>query len=216
MNYPDYPSSGGPPYPQMPPGQGGAVPKPGGGTAITAGVLAVLGGLFMALASFVTFTLMDIIKETTAAAGIEQKHVERFDELLPDWFEGYTTVSGLGYALAAVLLLLGAVLLFTRSSVGRWMVVGGCVVVIGIAIAGFFVFPALVEEMTQAYEQRFGRPLTEVDPGFGAFGSTVFVILIPAVITLVLAVLPATGRWIAAKNPPPQPGPPGYQQPGQW
>ncbi|AXB45136.1 hypothetical protein [Amycolatopsis albispora] len=104
-----YPNSGGypaQPYPAAPPAYPGAMqPKPSGGTAITAGVLAVLGalwGLFSAISTIV---------------------------VLADFGGELPVISMIGIGLIgveAVLLLVGGILIFVKKPAGRWMVIAGC------------------------------------------------------------------------------------------
>lgn len=216
-----YPS-GGIPYPQMPPTQGGGEPPASGGTAITAGVLAVLGGLFIAFASWVTFDLIDFVTRAWSERGIPSDGVSQLESLLPDWLSTYTTLAGIGYAVAALLLLVGSCLMLMRSMAGRWMVVAGCVVVIVVAVSGMIAGPAAVTEMVDAAQAKFGSRIGEPSLGVSAAGPTVFVIIMPALATLILALVPLTGRWIDAgrhKPLPPQAQQayPSYPQPpGQW
>lgn len=216
-----YPS-GGIPYPQMPPTQGGGEPPASGGTAITAGVLAVLGGLFIAVASWVTFDLVDFVTRGWSERGIPFAGVSELASLLPDWLSTYTTLAGIGYAVAALLLLVGSCLMLMRSMAGRWMVVAGCVVVIGVAVAGMIAGPAAVTEMVDAAQARFGSRNGAPSPSLSVAGPTVFVIIMPALATLILALVPLTGRWIdggrhTPRPPQPQQAYPSYPHPpGQW
>lgn len=218
--YPAYPGSGGMPYPQMRPTEGGGEPPPSGGTAITAGVLAILGGLFLALAAWVSFALIDFVTRAWREGGIPAEDVQELENLLPEWLTTYTTITGIGYIAASLLLLVGALLLLMRNAVGRWMVIAGCAICIVVAIAGFIAGPALVDDMISAARQKFGNQVPEPELGASAFGGTVFIVIIPALVTLILAAIPPTGRWIAAgkrKALPPTPYQ-GYPQqpPGQW
>ncbi|MGC7097071.1 hypothetical protein ACPZ19_20555 [Amycolatopsis lurida] len=109
------PNSGGypaQPYPQAPPAYpGGAMPapKPSGGTAITAGVLAVLGAIWAMIS-----TVGSIIVLT------------EFSSSLP-----VMSFVGIGLvAVEALLLLVGGILMFMKKPAGRWMVIAGCALVL--------------------------------------------------------------------------------------
>ncbi|WP_153029208.1 hypothetical protein [Amycolatopsis sp. YIM 10] len=113
------PNSGGypaQPYPQAPPAYpGGAMPapKPSGGTAITAGVLAVLGALW---AMFSTVASIIVLSEYSSS--------------LP-------AMSFIGIGLVgieALLLLVGGILMFMKKPAGRWLVIAGCALVLVSAV----------------------------------------------------------------------------------
>lgn len=196
-----------PSYPGMRPAEGGGEPPPTAGTAITAGVLAVLGGLFMALAAWGSFDAVDFARGQWLDAGLTGSEAAQLESLIPDWVETYSVITGIVAVLASLQLLLGAFFLLSRVGVGRWLVVAGCVVAIGFAIAGMVALPALVDDMITALEQQTGRPLDPDVPN--TLGPMVIFIVLPAVATLVLSLVPVTGRWLAAGRRRPVPG-------GQW
>lgn len=163
------------PYPQYPP-----PPRPGGGTAITAGVLALLGGLVGALSS--------------VAAGISLAAVG--SSVTDGMSDNVKIVLIVGLAvggLTTLFLLLGSLLLFLRRTSGRVLVILGC---LG-ALAG-----SAVSLVTTA---GVASDLGEVE-GMGSalgvsLGVTAAMSLFP-LLTLILAAVPATGRWIADRNTP--------------
>ncbi len=123
---------------------------------------------------------------------------------------------------SAALLLLGGILLLMRKGAGRVLTAIG---------AAFTLFMVLVTIVVRSLDLTFyfsygGLTL------FVGVGGVLIQVLIPAIATLVLALIPPTARWVAAGKqvvPPPHfgypqaaPGypPAGYQQPGpppgQW
>ncbi|KZB87580.1 hypothetical protein [Amycolatopsis regifaucium] len=147
--------------------------------------------------------------------------------LLVDRVRSYYIVGGILDLAVGVVLLVGGILLLRRKRAGRMLVVIG-------AGAGLFFGIVLVVLRTT------GMDVAYVFGGVSAiygFLGLIVQLLIPAVATIVLALLPPTGRWLAAGKQPavpmspqnfghPQP-PPGYppagypppQQgppPGQW
>lgn len=198
MSYPQYPAQGA--YPQMgpPPGYPAAgQQQPGGGTAITAGVLAILGGLW-ALVGVVTN-----LAGAAAMAGLDSyrnSYGAPATPNLPELLGGYLIATGIVQVIVALLLIVGAVLLFMKKKVGRWLVVSGCALVVLSAIAGFVVMSA---------------HLTQLESGATLIGGGVALVLLAfPVATLVLAILPSTARWCAFVKPSvPSFGPPGGSYP---
>ncbi|MCV7066666.1 hypothetical protein H7H51_14835 [Mycolicibacterium farcinogenes] len=142
-------------YPLKPPG-------PSGATAIFAGILAIPGGLVgIALGGVAIFAIFISSQEEREA-----------------WMY-LTPLIGFGYGLSLVI---GAVSLFRRKSIGRRLVVGGCAVLIVIGIV--FV----------------GGAITESHADFDSVGIPMIVGLVFPILTLVLAMLPSTARWIRAKQ----------------
>ncbi|RSN08990.1 hypothetical protein DMC63_32955 [Streptomyces sp. WAC 05977] len=126
---------------------------------------------------------------------------------------------------SAALLLGGGIMLLLRKRAGRLLTVIGAAGAIGFVALAF-----LLRAIGSSFYFSYGGVMLH----FG-FGWLLFVVLIPAIATLVLALVPPTARWLAAKPqadsaqppnfgyPPPQPGyppSPGAQQqgqpPGQW
>ncbi|RSN47974.1 hypothetical protein DMC64_12195 [Amycolatopsis sp. WAC 04197] len=123
---------------------------------------------------------------------------------------------------SAALLLGGGILLLVRKRAGRVLTVIGSAGAIGFVVLTF-----LFRAIGSSFYFSYGGVMLH----FG-FGWLLFVVLIPAIVTLVLALIPPTGRWLAAKDTaaqpqnfgyPPQPGyPPGPgaqqqgQPPAQW
>lgn len=132
-------------------------PQPSAATAISAGVLAVLGGLLALVAFLFPFSDIRMVMahpDTFADAGV--------------WIYVQTAVR----TIYGLLLLVGAVLLFRRQVVGKWLVVAGCVL-------------ATIPTLHLGTNDIVGG----------------LMYLVPPIATLVLAVVPSTTRWIAARPP---------------
>lgn len=199
MSYPDYLTGGMPPPAPM------SRQPASGGTAISAGVLAILGAVFMALIAFVSFTIIDLIRQVWDQGGFDQREIGELERYLPGWLDTYATATGAAYALASALLGIGAILLFMRTSVGRWMVVAGCVTAIAMSVIGFFAGSVLAGDITEAARSQGGQATSEVSLDAATYGSVTAFVIVPALVTLILAAVPATGRWIAdRRQPPPQ------------
>ncbi|WP_157120859.1 hypothetical protein [Nocardia miyunensis] len=187
-------------YPQYP---GGYQPYPQGqgmepssGTAMAAGVLASLGAAGQILGG-----ALDIVVGSA---------LPDFDDevLRNSWFSGYLIGIGVIGLITAGLLGTGAVLMFRRKPLGRILITAGCVVTIVVGVASYVVL----------YAGGVGAPAGSfLMGGLGGLVGQVF-----PVITAILTLLPATGRWLAhvpgqsTGYPAPYPGPgvhPGYPVP---
>lgn len=199
MTYPQYPAQGGyqaMPAPVMPPP---GLPQASGATAIIAGVLAILGGLV---------ALIGVVGGIIASVAFSemQDQVQSYDSYatssssFPGWFAGYLLAMSVVQAGVAILLLVGAVMLFVKKAAGRWMVAAGCVLVILSGVIGFMATMSLTGDLPD------GGGITIMSGGFG------LVILVFPIATLVLALLPATARWCSQAKQ--QPMVPAYGQPG--
>ncbi|MFI9507728.1 hypothetical protein [Nocardia sp. NPDC052566] len=176
MSYPQ----GYDPYPQ----QVYNAPKPNGGTAIAAGVLACLGcipHLFSGVFSII-LAVTDIASDLTDydTTGLFSK----------GWFRPYFFVVGVVGVLVGVALGVGAVALFLRKSFGRTLIVIACVAVVLLQVVGY-VFTAGLETSS-----------TALTTGLSGFIGLIF-----PVITAVLALLPLTTRWLNYTPPAVYPGP---------
>jgi hypothetical protein len=107
-----------------------------------------------------------------------------------------------GQAISFLLLVIGGIMLFARAGAGRIMIIIGTVVKIGLVVWSFVAFPGFL---------RFTAT------GINIVGMAV---LLMALIASVLAILPPTAAYIAAKKKggpqghPPQGPPPGYPPQG--
>ncbi|MGY1988952.1 hypothetical protein [Mycolicibacterium fortuitum] len=161
-----------PGYPQQPGYPGSLQPAPPSGpssaTAITAGILALLGGLVgIVLGSGGTFAIF--------ISGQEERDARMFS--LP--------LIGFGFGLV---LLIGAISLFRRSTYGRRLIVIGCAMVILFAIIGL---ADVVFGISDSPRSDFDSIDTFLIAG-----------LFFPVLTLVMTLLPSTACWIEAKPSP--------------
>ncbi|RSN65889.1 hypothetical protein DMH01_05945 [Amycolatopsis sp. WAC 04182] len=195
MTFQQYPPQGYPPPGAYPPP--GMVRQPSGATAIIAGILAILGGLWF-------------------LAGLASNIIE-----LSHYVISFLVVGAALDLVSTALLLGGGIMLLLRKRAGRVLTVIGAASSIGFVALTF---------LLRAIGSHFYFSYGGVTLHFG-FGWLLFVVLIPAIATLVLALVPSTARWLAAKPqaagvaqppnfgyPPQQPGyppAPGAQQQGQ-
>lgn len=204
MNYPYGPygqgSPGQPGYPQQPgyppqqpnyqqqgypqqPGYPGAYPyqpvppaKPSGATAITAIVLAGLGGV----ANFFGGLLMAF----GLAAIMGDSTFQNSSAVTDSAWAALVAIVMLN-VVCGLLLLIGTVMLMLRKMVGRWLVVAGCVV------SGLSVLTSLAFVASTIGNYEYSR---------GAGSDLVGLMF--AVVTLVLVLLPSTTAWLQAKRNP--------------
>ncbi len=161
-----------------------------GGTAITAAILATLGGL-----AGLGGVLMYVVNTV------------RFDSpvfgwgFMPGWVSIVVAVSFVVDLVAAVMLLVGAAQVFGRRGSGPMLVALGCFGVIVAYLLGVFTGLVLSLEydlpIISGQSSIFGN--TSVDTMLGAYvdipwAISLLVMVFP-VVTFVLAVLPSTRRW---------------------
>jgi hypothetical protein len=164
--------------------------QPSGGTGITAGILALLGGVASALSAFGMFVLASATSESSLtngavlATGARRRSSSSSSSSGPDIdfdfdfdLAGTGVVLGIAYSVLALLLLIGGILLLRRSNTGRVMVILGCVlsIVLTVVVVG----------------------VVAVGGGISVLGAPLF-----AVLTLVLAAIAPTKRWIEAARTP--------------
>ncbi|MGV0807637.1 hypothetical protein [Mycolicibacterium setense] len=94
-------------------------------------------------------------------------------------------VFGLAGAAVGLALFIGAIALFRRKMIGRRLIIGGCAVAI---LSGLAALCDMAIGIT-------GNPSREPV----GFGVAIIVGLVFPIVTLVLAMLPSTARWIQAK-----------------
>ncbi|BCI78799.1 hypothetical protein ACJH6J_02120 [Mycobacterium sp. SMC-18] len=181
MTYPQYPQPDA--YPALP-----AVPaQPSGGTAITAGVLAALGGLLSLGITAVSLFFLIVI--ASIGSNFDRSDLEFLDSIFGILAIGMVAMVIIGLVLGtvlSVLLIAGAVLLFRRKMLGRWLVVSGCAV-------------AIVSNLMTAV---FTTAVT-ADDWYSPEGVVSVVVgLAFPITTMVLALLPSTTAWIRAERNP--------------
>ncbi|MEV0296596.1 hypothetical protein [Nocardia sp. NPDC050710] len=198
MAYPQYPGR----YEPYPAAGYSTSGPPGGGTAITAGVLACLGVLANLLGGGASIWL------GLTEYGSDLDEYDSTGLLANPAYYTFALITGVIAILVALVLGVGAVLLFTRKTLGRTLIVAGCAVVIVSQIAGVIVTVAIAGSISEA----------------GMFsGVSGLIGLVFPITTAVLALVPPTTRWLAYRPSefPQQPGypqagfpPPGYPQHG--
>lgn len=154
-------------YPAAHPDRVDPEPKASGGTAIAAGVLAAIGG---------AWHLINLILLLTTLGGTSTMHTT-------------VVVTIVGDIVLPLLLISGCVLLFMRRSIGRTLVAAGSV-----AAIAMFVINAVLTLSAAADKVDSVGVSTGTMVGIG--GITVVILSIPAIVTLILVLLPATARWI--------------------
>ncbi|HEX7659108.1 MAG TPA: hypothetical protein VF444_06460 [Pseudonocardiaceae bacterium] len=151
--------------------------EPSGGTAIAAASLAAAGA-----ATALTETV-GVIVWPFVVSGLHG---------VPVPVEWSVALQGVAGSLELILLGVGSTLLFLRRPMGRRMAKAGCVVhlVQGVIVIGLLM-PAL-------------GPALGVPSSVETAGDIIAVIavLVPAIITFVLLLLPATDRWLARDEQP--------------
>lgn len=179
-----------PPMPQMSPYPVGndqsMMSPPSGGTAITAGVLAILGALWAIVTAIVNLSIAGQAGGSPIAWVV--------------WMQG------IAFAVEVLTLGPGSIMLLTRRSAGQWLVAIGCALHIVQGIVGVI---AIVSIGHVGSVQLSGPAMVG-----GTFVGTVLVLL-PAIATLILVLLPQTGRWCAWRRRPAAPiayAPPPQQQ----
>ncbi|WP_222426551.1 hypothetical protein [Amycolatopsis rhizosphaerae] len=189
MTYPPPPGH----YPGMPQYAGGVnqtiQPRPSAGTAIAAGALAAMGS---------ALALTFVIDTFGLAVGLGGT---RFTWL--GWTQAFA------YLIEVLTLGPGAVVLFLRKPLGRWLVLTGSLVQIAQGIIALIIL--------------WSSGLSSAAMMSGNAGG-IFLVLAIAIATAILAALPITGRWLASRNQLPavplpllyaqQPPAYGQQQPG--
>lgn len=166
--YPQY--SQHPQYSQYPqyPQQGFGGPAPSGGTAIGAAVLSFLGALANILGALGNFSV----------ASMPQFHSQN---------TGLFVVMGVVALAIAAALAVGGIMLLRRNLVGRMIIAIACGVVIVLALVGYL--------MAQALLNQAGLSASATMPSL--LGRTIGSIVFP-VVTMALALVPSTKNWCLA------------------
>lgn len=133
-------------------------------TAVTAAVLATISGL---LAAGTTIVSMIIIADVASDEPADNSDLPDFGPLVAGLFVAIGAIAGI----VALLYLLGALLLFLRTTAGRVLVIIASTLGMALVL------------LVLGHDQSIGTVAA-----MSVYGTT-----------LALAALPATGRWIAAK-----------------
>ncbi|RDI55305.1 hypothetical protein DFR68_101138 [Nocardia mexicana] len=145
------------------------VPRPGGGTAITAGVLACLGGAHRLLSVIVLIAGIAMLSDLDAAGET-------------DAVRALFGISIPFFLIIGSLLLAGGIQMFRRQTSARRLIVGGC----AIDIAYSFIEMVTVAAIAGASDE------------YGVIGSPVFIILTAVfpIATIFLTLATSTTRWL--------------------
>ncbi|MFZ2512695.1 MAG: hypothetical protein WAW85_16565 [Gordonia sp. (in: high G+C Gram-positive bacteria)] len=172
--YLGHPQFAGQPYPSGPP----VAPGPSAVTARIAAVLALLGVIHMVV--LLISTLGAELPDDVAA------HVDHSS------FDFANTMQLIGAIVVGVLLAAGGVMLLLRNAIGRWLVSAGCMIhIIVWVLLGLWLHSFLSDAAAEAGVQ--------LDSAFAAgTGLGWFLVLIFPLVTLVLANVTSTARWLAA------------------
>ncbi|WP_067836192.1 hypothetical protein [Nocardia lijiangensis] len=176
-----YPPPGYPAYPPY-----GYVPPPSGGTAIMAGVLALLGGAYGGFTAISGFFALQRLEDVRRSIGSSATG--------PTETEFYAVVATSGGI--AAMLLLGGILLLARKGAGRTLIVVACT----LAVIQGFVSLGVIEDAGMLSES-----------SAATVGLALGVSL--PLLTGILAAVGSTARWVAAGRTPAAPpmyGPPPY------
>ncbi|MED5815785.1 hypothetical protein VST63_25790 [Mycolicibacterium sp. 050232] len=194
--YPQQPGFPQPGYPQQSGFPGGQQPyglppippaAPSGVTGIIAGALAVLGVLSNFGSGGIGLFALAVLGNEDAVGASDS---------ISGGVRPWLIVTAVLCLVSGLLLLIGAVTLFQRKMIGRWLVVAGCALTI---ISGLV---------------SFGVSLTKLE-GYVPMGENALSLvgLVFPIATIVLVLMPPTAAWIRAKqNPvapqfyPPYPG----------
>ena len=152
---------------------GGGFGEPSSATAMIAAILAGLGGLWSLVGGLLGFVGVSALSDIPGFTG---------------GVYAWLVISLLiGLVLGGVLLA-GAITLFQRKMIGRWLIVGACAATIVIGIVGFIVQLAVISSITAGYHVSY------MGSGFMPLLSLVFPIA-----TIILAMLPSTTAWINSR-----------------
>ncbi|GAC57972.1 hypothetical protein GOHSU_28_00270 [Gordonia hirsuta DSM 44140 = NBRC 16056] len=176
QQYPNQPQFAGGPYPGTPPTGG-----PSGVTSRIAAILALLGVIHML-----------VLLVNTAGASVDD--ISGLTASQVDSIETLNTAQLVTAILVGLLLAAGGVLMLLRNVIGRWLVIGGCVLdIIVWLVVGIW--------LQQVLSDVSDRPGVELDTAYATgMGIAWFIVLLFPIVTLVLALVPSTTKWFAATN----------------
>ncbi len=199
--YPQYPQ---PQYPQ-PAGYGAPLPGPSGPsgvTAIIAAVLSMLGAVSTAFQAFSSWYVVATLGELSGS----------YDSDARSGLMSLTSGMAVVQTIVAIALLVGGVLLVLGRGVGRWIVMGGCTVVVLSNLIGLFAALTILKRL----DTTLGGGYQGMQSMAGLSVLSAAIPIVFALATGVLAALNSTQqwcRWKSAQSAPVAPvGYPGYPQ----
>lgn len=152
------------------------VQPPSGGTAITAGVLGILGAVWAIIATIVNLSALSQVGSQIGGSPL-------------GWVLDMQTAV---FIIELLTLGPGSIMLLVRQAAGRGLVAFGAAIHI---LQGIVVFAVLLTYSS-------GNSIGVTNGAFvggGVIG--LLIVLIPAIATLTLALVPLTGRWCAWRTP---------------
>lgn len=174
MNYPQYPQGG------MPAPAGGYQQQATSGTTIAAGVMSVLGGIaYLIMALLGVLSAVTLSNVSSSYGGLS----------FPGWYTAYNWVAVVVYLVIAGLLITGAIMLFTKKQTGISITSAGCILVLVMLVVAVIVSSALSSSLTSRLGGGASYAVAGGFVGFLIFG-------LPAIITLVLTLLPSTKNYL--------------------
>ncbi|MEV3903787.1 hypothetical protein AB0K11_15805 [Mycobacterium sp. NPDC050551] len=175
--------SGGYQYPPVRPA------GPSGGTANAAAVLAGLGAL--AMLGFGLLLLAAVgSPDSDPAWGTTPSRSSNAGDVI-------FILVGVAVIVAGIMLAIGALTLFQRKMVGRWLVVAGCAIAILTSVLFMILFMALLSKAD--------GEAAAAGAIFAIYGGPIFLGVAFPILTLVLALRPSTAAWIRARPNVPAP-----------
>ncbi|RUP30000.1 MAG: hypothetical protein EKK51_18380 [Mycolicibacterium sp.] len=206
MPYPQYPQPQYQQYPQ-PVGYGMPMPGPAGPSGVTAIIAAVLSLLGAVSTGFQAFSSWYVVATLSSLPDSYSSVSETRSGLM-----GLSTGMAVVQTILAIALLTGGVLLVIGRSVGRWVVIGSCAVVVLSNVVALFASLTILKRLDTAlggYEGMRGLA------GLSVMSAAVPIVF--ALVTGVLAALNSTRDWCQWKTGQAAPAAPvaypGYPQP---
>ena len=184
---------------------------PSGATAIIAAVLSLLGFVAMVAQAILNWHLVSV----WGAPPVDAANDFDVSSDSPEhYLVSFYIAMGIVQAIAAVTLLTGGALLIMGRSVGRWIVIASCAVVVLASAIGLIYALAVLSDLDSALHARYSYSLR------GARLTSTLLTVVPmtfALITGVLAALKSTAAWCRFKEAKAQTAAPvsypGYPQP---
>ncbi|CAM5729395.1 hypothetical protein MAUB1S_02263 [Mycolicibacterium aubagnense] len=189
--YPQYPQQ----YPQpqyvQPAGYGMPTPGPAGPSGVTAIIAAVLSLLGAVSTAFQAFSSWYVVATLSTLSDSFSRASDARSGLM-----GLSTAMAVVQTIVAVALLVGGVLLILGRSVGRWIVMASCTVVVLSNVVGLFASLTILKRLGTA----LGGGYEGMQQMAGMSVMSAAVPIVFALATGVLAALNSTQQWCRWKS----------------